>query len=166
MKRLMTIALVLSAVLAASAQGKWTTYELQADELTGEPGGKYMKFVNDTLGSVTVREGDDFWMRVESYDGNFYGIYSSTENVGIVRILCGLYDDNGKLVEKYDSKIRGTEHHNFRSVWLDSSWAYFGQKAVMKKIIAGIKSGGGSARIVIHRVDKPDFDLRVTPFQQ
>lgn len=164
MKRLMTIALVLSAVLAASAQGRWTTYELQADELTGEPGGKYMKFVNDTLGSVTVREGDDFWMRVESNSGNFYGIINN-EFVGIVHVLCGLYDDKGKLTEKYDGKLHGTENYNFRSVWLDNGWAYFGQKAVMKRIIAGIKSGGGFARIVIHRVDKPDFDLKVTPFR-
>lgn len=36
MKRLMTIALVLTAVLAASAQGKWTYSNYQADELKGQ----------------------------------------------------------------------------------------------------------------------------------
>ena len=164
MKRLMTIALLLAG-LTACAQGRWTTYELQADELTGEPGGKYMKFVNDTLGSVTIREGDDFWMRVESNDGSFYGIYNNTENVAIVHVLCGLYDDKGKLTDKYDGKMHGTEHQNLRSAWLDKDWSYFGQKPVMKKIIAGLKSGGGHARIVIHRVGKPDFDIKVTPFR-
>ena len=165
MKKLLTIALMLLVELTASAQGTWVTYELEVDELTGEPGGKYMKFVNDTIGSVTIHEGDDFWMRVESCNGNFYGIYD-TNRVGIVQMLLGLYDDNGKLLDKYEGKIHGTEHLNFRSVWIDKDWSYFGQKPVLKKIIARMKSGNGYARIVIHRVDMPDFDLKITPYSQ
>lgn len=132
MKKLLTIALMLLAELTAGAQRAWTTYELEADELTGEPGDKYMKFVNDTIGSVTIRESDDFWMHVESCNGNFYGIYDPN-NVGIVQMRFGLYDSSGKLLDKYDGKIHGTEYLNFRSVWIDKDWSYFGQKPVFEK---------------------------------
>ena len=164
MKKLLIIALIMVG-MTANAQGIWSMYELQADELIGEPGGKYIKFTNDTIGSVTIREGDDFWMQVESSNGNFYGIYDPN-SVGIVQMLFGLYDGNGNLLVKYDGKIHGTEHTNFRSVWIDKDWAYFGQKPVLKKIIAGMKSGSGYARLVIHRVNMPDFDLKITPYNR
>lgn len=157
--------MMLLVELTVYAQGTWSTYELKADELTGEPGGKYMKFANDTIGSVTIREGDDFWMKVESYNGYFYGIYDPNR-VGIVQMLFGLYDGNAKLLDKYDGKVHGIEHMNFRFVWVDKDWSYFGQKPVLKKIIAGMKSGTGYARIVIHRVDMHDFDLKITPYNQ
>lgn len=168
MKRLMTIALGLLAGLTACAQGKWTTYEVLADELTGEPGGKYMKFVNDTIGSVTVREGDDLWMLVETCKGRFYGVLSGNNGTtGHVDVLIGLYDDSGKLVEKNDATLHGIEHLNFSQAFVDTNWMYYhGTKAKLKKAVAGIKSGTGSVRIVIHRVDLPDFDLKVTPFQR
>jgi len=55
---------------------------------------------------------------------------------------------------------------NFRSVWIDKNWSYFGQNPVLKKIIADMKSGTGYAQIVIHRVDIHDFDLKITPYNQ
>ena len=162
MKRLLTIALVLLAGLTAGAQGKWTTYELQADELTGEPGGKYMKFVNDSIGSVTIREGEDLWMEVETCKGCFYGTYQGT--TGYVKALIGIYDGSGKLVEKYDGNIHGVENMNFSVAFVDKDWIYR-QKGVLKKAVAGMKSGVGSVRFVIRRVDLPDFDLIVQPFR-
>lgn len=168
MKNLLTIVLLLLS-MKTSAQGTWSSFNVNADELKGEPGGVYYKYAIDTLGAVTMREGEEWKFRIESYHGTFYGIVhdGSVKRIPAVRILMGLYDVNDKLIEKIDNDIEGDENLGYRSAWVNDEWPYTpGQRTKFKKMISGMWSGNGYVRIVIKRINMPDFDLKITPFNQ
>ena len=169
MKKLLTIVLLLSS-LTTNAQGTWSVFYRQTDELIGEPGGKYYKFSNDTLGSVILREGDEWKLRVESYNGEFYSkVYDGpVKRITAVKVLMGLYDNSGKLQEKLGYEIEGEESQNFRNAWInDDDWIYTpGQRSKFKKMVNGMLLGDGYVRIVIKRMNKPDFDLKVLPYSK
>ncbi len=167
--KLLSLLSMLIISLSLHAQGTWSEFNRQADELIGEPGGKYYKFSNDTLGAVIVREGDDWIFRVESYNGEFYSkIYNgSVKRVTAVNILMGLYDANGKLLEKLDDEIEGEESQSFRIAWTNEDWAYTpGKRAKFRKMVSGMLSGNGYVRIVIKRMNMPAYDFKITPYKK
>ena len=91
----------------------------------------------------------------------------SVKRIPAVRILMGLYDVNDKLIEKIDNDIEGDENLGYRSAWVNDEWPYTpGQRTKFKKMISGMWSGNGYVRIVIKRINMPDFDLKITPFNQ
>lgn len=156
--------------IAVNAQGMWSTFNRPADELVGEPGGKYYKFSNDTLGAVIIREGEDWKFRVETYKGSFYAkVYDGpAKRVTAVKVLMGLYDNNGKLVEKLGYEIEGEEHQSYRAAWInDDDWVYTPtHRSKFRKMITGMFSGEGFVRIVIKRMDMPNFDLKIMPYNK
>lgn len=169
MKKFLTIALMLFAGLSAVAQGKWSTFNREPDELIGESGGLYYKYSIDSLGSITIREGDDWKFSIESYQGNFYGYtrLRSDKEVGVVHILMGLYDLNGNLLEKVDEGIESDQNMGYHSAWINTDWLnIYGQRNKLKKMVSCMKSGGGYVRIVVKRTNMPDFDMKITPYQQ
>ena len=170
MKKLLTMLLLLFVALATNAQGIWSVFYRQTDELIGEPGGKYYKFSNDTLGSVILKEGDDWKLRVESYNGEFYSkVYDGpAKRLTAVKVLMGLYDKSGKLQEKLGYEIEGDESQSFRNAWInDDDWIYTpGQRSKFRKMVNGMLFGDGYVRIVVKRINKQNFDLKVTPYIQ
>jgi len=167
MKRLLTITLMLVLTLTTGAQGEWTKFSVKPDELIGEPGGMYYKYSVDTLGAIIIREGEEWKFKIETYSGGFYGIVynGSVKRIPIVKFLMGLYDSSGNLIEKIDNDLQGDENLSYKSAWVNDDWPYTpGQRGKLKKMISEIFSGDGYVRIVVKRMDLPDWDMRITPY--
>ena len=165
MKKLMAIALMLTAVLAAGAQGKWEKVHIEADELKGQEAGDVYVFTQPDMGSFVTWGFEKFQYRLTSDECQF-DIQIASGIKGEF-VLVGLYDDSNKLVESF-------------KMWLDweSNWSNrflrtrnagtmsnpSGQKGKVKKMFKHLQSGSGYVRIVAARFDHTDFDLKILPF--
>lgn len=167
MKKLFTIALLLLTGLTVSAQGKWSTGKIEADELMGQKAGEYYCFANDSIGSVTISDWNGWSFRLHSADGMFdsWIIHGSARTIICAKFVIGRYDANGNLVEKYQDDMAADHNDGSRTMWIDTSWPYTpGKRKKLKRMIAAMRDGEGYVRIVVKRRNKPDFDLKVTPY--
>lgn len=95
MKRLMTIALVLSAVLTACAQGRWSVSHREADELKGEEAQDVYIYYVAGVGTLVVWDWKSPNFRLISEKGMFRKMVSGG-NV-YVPVKVGFYDESGEL---------------------------------------------------------------------
>lgn len=183
MKKLFTIALFLLGGLAASAQGKWTTVETQADELKGEKGGTHYKYSVEGLGEIEIDSWDDWQFRVGTYDGSFYVEEVRTRrvlnpNTMTVKveplatpqyknvILIGTYDNNDMLKDKLELAMEVDYSQNCQNLTINKKWFYAKTGKKIKKMFKVLQFGDGYIRIVAKRKEMPDFDIKITQYQE
>ena len=169
MKKLFITMVWLAAGLTALAQGEWQAIEQEEDELKGTEAGTVYMFTDETCGSFVVWDWDTYQFRLTSDHHQFATEYVSGMSSGVVGIsvLVGIYDDNGKLKEKFNMWLdkesdRGNRFVRTRNMGTMSNPV--GQKGKVKKIFNALKSGSGYVRIVCRLYDAPDFDLKITPY--
>ena len=160
MKKLMTIALLLLAELAASAQGKWSCYDFQADELKGHeaytgyeyevPGvGSYVSWGWNNPDFRLITEKGIF---AESICHEWYGSFRAC------RVLVGIYNASGELKEKFYVQMYRESSGLGDKIHLS---AMKKQQKLGKKIAKAISDGDGFVRFVCARSSQNDFDLTV-----
>lgn len=155
MKKLLLFTLVLFTALfsiqTASAQ-HWAQVKTEADELKGTRAqsaqyikvpGEGMAFLNDKTDALT------FYTYIGTFDFEHHTYNGSSG-------LCGIYDENGKLVYKCGINIAGSVEQLSIAVALKSSG--------LSKVISWIRYKRGSVRIILPRFGDSDFDITVPTF--
>ena len=183
MKKLLTSALLLVGV-TAFAQGTWSAIEVPADELKGEKGGTHYKYSVEGLGEIEIYDWNDCILRVGSYEGSFdweeitsYQVFNvntggvDTKPYATPRIssnvLIGKYDSSDKLKDKIEVGLEVDHNQNCQNVIVNKKWFFYPQTCrKIKKMVKAMQSSDGYVRIVVKRKEMPDFDLKITPYNQ
>ena len=186
-KKLLTIILMLLAGLTANAQGTWSEMEIPGDELKGIKGGTHYKYSVEGLGELEIYDWNDCTIRVGTYEGSFdyeeitsrkvmsysMGGGVSTKQVPYATprysttVLIGKYDNNGKLKDKIEEGWEIDHNQNCQNVMVNKKWFFYPQTCrKIKKMVKAMQSGDGYVRIVVKRKEMPDFDLKITPYNQ
>lgn len=169
MKNLLICLLFLSS-MTVGAQGIWTMHNTDGDELKEIPAGKYAKYTVDSLGCVIIRDFNDWNLEIETFKGTFCGNFSTSSGgwkVPYIEIRMGLYDANGKLLDKTFKMIEADDNTGFRSAHTSEHWITMPQeRAKFKKMIKGMYDGDGYVRILVKRMNMTDWDMKITPFNK
>jgi len=160
MKRMMTIALVLLVGLAASAQGKWTYSNFQADELKGQQAYTAYEYEVPGVGSYVSWGWKNPDFRLITAKGIFeetvcYEWYGSFR---AARVLVGIYDAQGTLQEKFYVQMYKESSGPGDKIHLS---AMKKQQKLGKKISKALSEGDGFVRFICARFSQSDFDLTV-----
>jgi hypothetical protein len=166
MKKLLTIALLL-VDMTASAQGVWSTGTNEADELIGIKGGRYYYYDVEGMGAIALWDWNGWNFKLFSHNGSFdtWVIKGSANTVYYTSMLIGIYDSSGALVEKFKDDIEVDYNQHGKYACINKNWAYTpAKRKKLRKAIQAMKSGDGYVRIVCERRGKPNFDLKITPY--
>ena len=125
---------------------EWYDVCFEADELKGEDACTMHCYRNDD-GEFSMDDDYNHSFVLCTFDGIFDTNYCYGERI-IKNAVVGLYDKNGKLLEKFS---------NFKMFVSDSGFA--GTKN--KKIKEFIKTKKGYVRFVISRYARSDFDMKI-----
>ena len=183
MRKLFSITIFVLAFITASAQGTWTTIETPADELKGEKGGTHYKYSVEGLGEIEIYDWNDWLFRVTTYDGGFdfdeiktKQVYNSDLSVRTVPlstpkykcdVLMGLYDNNDALKEKLELEMEVDQNQKCQNLTINKNWYFYPQTGrKVKKLFKAMREGKGYLRIVAKRKEMPDFDIKITQYQE
>lgn len=158
----MTIALVLLVGMAASAQGKWHVSHREADELKDQKAQDVYIYDVAGVGSLVVWDWKSPNFRLISEKGMFRKMVSGGNT--FIPVTVGFYDESGKLEKKFTINLLEELNHGGKFI-ATGDFYLLGRKDI-KKTLARLKSGKGYVRMLAMLYNQPDFDLRVTPFQQ
>ena len=183
MRKLFSITIFVLAFITASAQGTWTTIETPADDLKGEKGGTHYKYSVEGLGEIEIYDWNDWLFRVTTYDGGFdfdeiktKQVYNSDLSVRTVPlstpkykcdVLMGLYDNNDALKEKLELEMEVDQNQKCQNLTINKNWYFYPQTGrKVKKLFKAMREGKGYLRIVAKRKEMPDFDIKITQYQE
>lgn len=160
MKKLMTIALLLSLCMTAGAQGKWSTTNYAADELKGQRAYTAYTYEKPGVGTYVSWgwKNPDFRLITENgiFDESLcYEWYGSFH---AVRVLVGIYDAQGNLQEKFYVQMYKESSGLGDKIHLS---AVKKQQKLGKKIAKALSEGDGFVRFVCARYSQSEFDLIV-----
>lgn len=167
MKKFMTIALLLLAGLTASAQGGWHFGKTKGDELLGTESKDFYNYSVKDVGTFTLYDWDG-WTFTITTDKGFFDAMMITYNDGrnpvyYVDGAVGLYNMEGKLVEKMDIRLQ-TTHQDFRLAWVNENWNFTKkEKKMLQRMINAIRTGEGYVRVLMPRRRMKNLDLKVMP---
>jgi len=162
MKRLMTIALLLLAGLAASAQGTWAVSHREADPMKNQDERDVYIYTVKGIGNVVVWDWDKAEFRLIAEKGFFRTLINS-KGIRVALIRAGFYDESGKLEKYYDIQL--VPEDNTSNKWISTAGFYFGGRGSIRKVMKRMKSGKGYVRLLGQLYDNKDFDINVTPYQ-
>ena len=183
MRKLFSITIFVLAFITASAQGTWTTIETPADDLKGEKGGTHYKYSVEGLGEIEIYDWNNWLFRVTTYDGGFdfdeiktKQVYNSDLSVRTVPlstpkykcdVLMGLYDNNDALKEKLELEMEVDQNQKCQNLTINKNWYFYPQTGrKVKKLFKAMREGKGYLRIVAKRKEMPDFDIKITQYQE
>lgn len=171
MKRMLLSFAMGLVVLTSVAQGTWKKVQMEADELRGVEAGSAYVYEVPNVGELVLWDWDKFQYRLVSYDpfALKHGYTRFTGSYTGVTVLVGIYDDQDKLIEKFDmflddEKNRGNRFIRTRD--LGGMNNPVGQKKKVRKIFTALRSGKGYVRFVAPRYNKSDFDIKVMPYKE
>lgn len=168
MKKLLTIMLTLVA-LTASAQGKWEKVVVEADELKGQEAAEVHLYAQPGIGGIVIWDFNKYQFRLISDEHQFNiesGYSQYTGSYAGIEIMVGIYDDSGKMIDKFKLWLDLEDNSGNRHVRTRDAGGMFnpvGQKGKVKKIFKALKSGKGYVRIVTERYETSDYDLKILP---
>ena len=127
--------------------------------------------------TITIEEG------TEHFGGTIYtGEYSTTKvynsdlSVRTVplstpkykcNVLLGFYDKNEALKDKLELEMEVDQHQKCQNLTINKSWYFYPQTGrKVKKLFKSMREGKGYLRIVAKRKEMPDFDIKVTQYNQ
>lgn len=163
MKKLLTIALLLIEI-TASAQGRWTVSHRQADELKGQTSQDVYMYEAPGIGTVVVWDWKKPEFRLITDKGFFHQKMVQGAAGFCVPVNVGFYDNNGNLKTKFQLIMYTEDNHGMK--WITTAGFYVGGRGNIRKALARMKSGDGYVRIVAELQGRPDFDIKVTPYQK
>lgn len=171
MKKLIALAMFLMSVLTMSAQGKWITAKVEADELKGVKGGESYRFTVDSIGYIEITDWKKDRITITTNEGEFEyatrevvnSVTHVNKTVHVANVLIGLYNSDGSLQDKIDGESYFEEDDSKSLLVVGRT---FTQSSKMKRMLKAVKAGTGYMRIVCKRKGMPDFDVKTTPYQQ
>ena len=172
MRKLLLIMLMMLAVLTVSAQGKWEKSVVEGDPLKGTETSDVYIYTVPEMGSFVFWNWSTYQFRLISETSQFNiesGYNTYIGNFSGITVHVGLYDDNDKLLEKFDMWLdkesnRGNQFVRTRNAGTMSNPV--GQKGKVKKIFKVLQGDKGYVRILTERFNRTDFDIKITPFKE
>lgn len=161
MKKLLTIALLLTVVLTAGAQGKWTVSHREADPMKNQDARDVYIYETGGNGQVVVWDWDKADFRLIAEKGFFRTLYSN--GMKIVAIRAGIYDENGNLEKMYDIQL--VPEDNTNNKWIATGSFYYFGRGDIRKVMKRMKSGKGYVRLLAELYNNQYFDINVLPYQ-
>lgn len=164
--------LLLLAVITASAQGVWEKTVTEADELKGEVASDVYVYRVEGLGSLILWGWDTYQFRLVSEEAQFNidaGYSSYTGSYAGVGIMVGIYDESGKMVDKFNmwlDRENNLANQVVRTRNAGTMSNPVGQKGKVKKIFKMLNGGKGYVRIVTERFQTTDFDMKIVPYKE
>lgn len=165
MRKVLFLMLMMSVVLTVRAQGEWKVVTTEADDLKGTTGGEVYIYSENDVGDFVVWDWKEPQFRLICSQGQFNinsGYSSYTGAYAFVTVLIGLYDDDGKLIEKFDMNL--DRESNKANQFIYANTSRIGHKKKIKKIFESLQSGKGYVRIVAPRYNRTDFDMKIPPY--
>ena len=163
MKKLLAIALTAILSMTANAQGTWRVSHRQADELKGQTAQDVYMYEAPGIGTVVVWDWKKPDFRLITDNGFFH--QELVQGVGLcVPVNVGFYDKNGNLKTKFQLIMFIEDNQGMK--WIATGGFYLGGRGNIRKALARMKSGDGYVRIVAELYNRPDFDIKITPFQK
>ncbi len=92
------------ATMTAKAQGIWETTMNEVDELKGQKAGEVMIYTVPHMGSLVFWGWDKYQFRLTSDEAQFNietGYNQFAGSYAGIRVMVGIYDDNDKMIEKF-----------------------------------------------------------------
>ena len=167
-----------SSPIKATAQANssdnagWVITKQEADELKGNEAYTSYMYNQPGEGSFVFWGFEEYQFRIISENGVFnyesgYNQYSGSYSGESITV--GLYDDNDKLIEKFNmwldrDKSKGGNFLNTRNAGGMSNPV--GQKGKVKKIFKHLQGNSGYVRIVAARYNHADFDIKIPPVKE
>ena len=155
-----------------SGNGGWVITNQEADDLKGNKAYTSYIYNQPGEGSFVFWGFEEYQFRIISENGVFnyesgYNQYSGSYSGE--SIIVGLYDDNDKLIEKFNmwldrDKSKGGNFLNTRNAGGMSNPV--GQKGKVKKIFKHLQGNSGYVRIVAARYNHADFDIKIPPVKE
>lgn len=164
MKKILVILLLIVLSLSTHAQGSWTVSHRDADELKGETAQDVYMYEVPGIGTVVVWDWKKPDFRIITDKGFFHQERVQGVNGFCVPVKVGFYDKNGNLKSKFQLIMFVEENHVNK--WIATGGFYLGGRGNIRKTLAHMKSGDGYVRFVAELYDRPDFDIKVIPFQK
>ena len=164
--------LLLLAVITASAQGVWEKTVTEADELKGEVASDVYVYKVDGLGRLILWGWDTYQFRLVSEEAQFNidsGYSRYTGSYAGVDIMVGIYDESGKMVDKFKMWLDRESNLANQVVRTRNAGTMsnpVGQKGKVKKIFKVLNGGKGYVRIVTERFQTTDFDMKIVPYKE
>ena len=150
----------------------WVITKQEADELKGNEAYNIYMYNQPGEGSFVFWGFEEYQFRIMSENGVFnyesgYNQYSGSYSGESITV--GLYDDNDKLIEKFNmwldrDKSKGGNFLNTRNAGGMSNPV--GQKGKVKKIFKHLQGNSGYVRIVAARYNHADFDIKIPPVKE
>ena len=146
MKKILVFTMMCLFTVCVNAQ-EWDSTDYEADELKGQESYTAYNFTNETGMFVYFSNYDDYF-KICTLDGifDYKGRYHE------LKVIIGFYDENDKLVEKFNDWIYVQE---------DNSKIAGAKGKKSKKVITYIKQNNGYVRIIAERYGRTNFDLKV-----
>lgn len=146
MKKILFILMMFCAVISINAQ-EWTSTDYEADELKGQESYTAYNFTDESGMFVYFSNYDDYY-KICTLDGifDYKGRYHQ------LKVIIGFYDENDKLVEKFNDWIYVKE---------DNSKIAGASGKKSKKVITYIKQNMGYVRFIAERYGRTNFDFKV-----
>lgn len=170
MKKLMIIAALFTASVAASAQGVWEKAFTKGDELKGTKSSeihmcrdKDCAFICWSWKEYQFGLMTDQQFNIESGYAQYVGTYAG------INILVGLYDKDDNMIEKFEmwlDKVDNAGNRLVRTRDQGSMMNPVGQKKKVKKIFEHLQKTDGYVRIVASRFQTTDFDLKMPHYTE
>ena len=162
MKKWIITLLVWCVTLTVNAQF-WRVDTIAGDELLGTKdciGYSFQDADNDREFIIYDNSNEDFYLCIESGIFDFNG--GGASGGKMVRGLVGIYDENGKLIKKYENycfESVGSFYNKIHS----NKYSNMGgnNKKNAKNIIEHLKNGKGSVRFVIPLYQSYQMDFTV-----
>lgn len=163
MKKILTIVLMAVFTITANAQGNWRVSHRQADELKGQTAQDVYMYEAPGIGSVVVWDWTKPDFRLITDNGFFH--QKNIQGVGLcVPINVGFYDKNDNLKTKFQLIMFVEDNQGMK--WIATGGWYLAGRGNIRKALSRMKSGDGYVRIVAELYNRPDFDIKISPFDK
>ena len=162
MKKILTIVFITVVIMTASAQGTWTVSHRQADELKGQTAQDVYIYEAPGIGSVVVWDWNKPDFRLITDKGFFHQKRVQGVNGFCVPTNVGFYDKNGNFKTKFQLIMFEEDNHGMK--WITTGGWYLAGRGNIRKALKRMKSDEGYVRIVAELYNRPDFDIKIYPF--
>ena len=172
MKKVITAIVMMLVALTTNAQGKWEKTTIDGDPLKGTVASEVYIYTVPEMGSFVFWNWDTYQFRLTSDACQFnietrYNRYDGVLTGIIIHI--GIYDDNDRLLEKFDMWLDKESNKANQFVRTRNAGGManpVGQKGKVKKIFKALQGDKGYVRILTERYNRTDYDIKITPYKE
>ena len=155
MKKLIFLFILLSSVLSINAQNSWTSINYEEDELIGTVGGTTKMYTDEngnTFEYGYLNDKKSFRCDITNNNNKIFNYnYYLNSSVKVVYGVIGLYDENDKLVTKWDESFF-IPFNSSENVCRPKKW---------KKIMDYLNKNNGYVKVIVSVYHDNDFRMTI-----